>query len=137
MGRTPDESKNDRKQRRQECSRMTREDTKFGNASYEELRKANYFAKEQKKKAEILERVRLMNEKTFILLEKKRTGMETFMSECQICTKRKKPVVLRPCNHAQLCEDCAMHCAYDIKPSVCPFCRVPLDAEEPFIIPFY
>ena len=78
-----------------------------------------------------------MNEKTSILLEKKRTSMETFMSECKICTKRTKPDVLRPCNHAQLCEYCAVHCAYAMKPSVCPFCRVPLDAEVPFIIPIY
>jgi hypothetical protein len=80
MGRTNDESKNDWKQRRQECNRMTREDTKFGNVSYEDLRKANYFAEEKKKKAGFLERVRLMNEKTSILLEKKHTSMETLRS---------------------------------------------------------
>ena len=116
---------------------MTLEDTKFGKVPYEDLRKTNYFANEHKKKAGTIERVRLMNEKTSILLEKKHTSMETFMSECKIRTRLKEPVVLRPCNHAQLCEECAVHCAYAMKASVCPFCRVPLDAKVPFILPFY
>lgn len=48
--------------------------------------------------------------------------------ECSICAAAVADVVLRPCGHGGICEDCARHLTSSRTSALCPYCREPIDA---------
>jgi hypothetical protein len=142
------------KQLRQERYRMTCADTRFAKISYDMLKQANKDAlrqaDEDARKEEILSRVRAMEQQTSDMMKKHKgdqcvtTPTHTTscadhirsLPTCEVCYELSPRVVLRPCNHAQLCKQCVLRILGEDNP-VCPICRQTLDAIQPFLEPYY
>lgn len=48
--------------------------------------------------------------------------------ECKICLSDVADVVMRPCGHGALCEDCTRRLVGEKSTAFCPYCRTPISA---------
>lgn len=60
--------------------------------------------------------------------EKKRPPPESEELLCVVCLNNKKSIILRPCNHLCLCEECSASKEHSIKE--CPVCRKKIEKRE-------